>query len=340
MELLKTLAVALSLGSLAGINLYLTVFVTGLAVRFDWITLPPPLQGLEVLGHPVLIGIAGTLYLIEFFADKVPWIDSAWDSVHTFIRPVGAAALAITAVGDAHPVFEVAAALLAGGMALTSHTAKAGTRLAANSSPEPVTNIGLSLVEDGVVLGALALLAWNPLAVLAIALVFTATVLFTLPRLLRAIRLKLWLAWKKLAGLPAVKRPREPRHALPHRWESLLRRSLPGKPDVTWAIPCVSVKGALLRPNIFGWLIGLESDPPEACFLGKTWRGPIFAVIDLRGATAETTDGFMAATIEITTGQQRQAFLVEKNLSTAAAKVADLVSDAGATPETRQDDAY
>lgn len=341
MELLKTLAVALSLGSLAGINLYLTVFVTGLAVRFDWITLPAPLQGLEVLGHPVLIGIAGALYLIEFFADKIPWIDSAWDSVHTFIRPIGAAAIAITAVGDAHPVFEVAAALLAGGMALTSHTAKAGTRLAANTSPEPVTNIGLSLVEDGVVLGGLALLAWNPLALFAIAVVFTGTVLFVLPRLVRAIRLQLWLAWKKLASLPSAQRPGEPRASLPHRWESLLRRSLPGKPAVIWALPCISTKGQLLRPNIFGWLVGLDGDLPEACFVGKTWRGPVFAVIDLQGALAETTDGFMTTKLDITpaSDRQRQSFLVEKNLTTAAARVAAIISDGSASPDDTADDA-
>ena len=84
MEILKTLAVVLSIGSLAGLNLYLTVFVSGLAMRFDWVTLPPSLNCLEVLGHPIVIALAGILYLFEFFADKIPWIDTAWDSVHTF----------------------------------------------------------------------------------------------------------------------------------------------------------------------------------------------------------------------------------------------------------------
>lgn len=187
MEVLKTLAVALSLGTLAGVNLYLTVLVTGLALHFDWVTLPSPLIGLEVLGHPTILCIAAVLYAIEFCADKIPWVDTAWDAIHTLIRPIGAAALAVAAMGDAHPAFEVVAGLLAGGMAFSSHTAKAGTRLAANTSPEPFTNIALSLVEDGLVLGGLGLLAWSPLVALILAVIICATILIFLPRLLRNI---------------------------------------------------------------------------------------------------------------------------------------------------------
>ncbi|MEI8294122.1 MAG: DUF4126 domain-containing protein [bacterium] len=198
MEVLKTLAVALSLGSLAGVNLYLTVLVTGLALHFDWVTLPPALSGLEVLSHPVLIGIAAALYMVEFCADKIPWVDSVWDGVHTLIRPIGAAALAVAAMGNAHPVFEVAAALLAGGMAFSSHAAKAGTRLAANTSPEPLTNIALSLAEDGWVLGGLGLLAWSPYVALLASVVVCATILVFLPRLLRNIFRSLCDAIKKI----------------------------------------------------------------------------------------------------------------------------------------------
>ena len=168
-------------------NLYLTVLVTGLALHFHWVILPSPLAGLEVLAHPSIITIAAVLYAIEFFADKIPWVDSAWDALHTLIRPIGAAALAIAAMGDAHPAFEVVAALLAGGMAFSSHTAKAGTRLAANTSPEPFTNIALSLVEDGLVLGGLGLLAWSPFVALLVAVIVCTTILIFLPRLLRNI---------------------------------------------------------------------------------------------------------------------------------------------------------
>jgi len=158
METLEMLGVALGLASLAGLNLYLTVFVTGLAIRMDWVNLLPQFHGLDVLGNPIIVGVAGFLFLVEFLADKVPWVDTAWDAVHTFIRPIGAAALAIAVLGDLHPVFEIVAALVAGGMALTSHVAKSGTRLVANGSPEPVSNIGLSLAEDGIVLAGLGLI--------------------------------------------------------------------------------------------------------------------------------------------------------------------------------------
>jgi len=198
MEVLKTLAVALSLGTLAGVNLYLTVLVTGLALHFDWVTLPSPLAGLEVLENPGILCIAAVLYAIEFCADKIPWVDTAWDAIHTLIRPIGGAALAVAAMGDAHPAFEVAAALLAGGMAFSSHTAKAGTRLAANTSPEPFTNIALSFVEDALVLGGLGLLVWSPLVALLLAVIICTAILIFLPRLLRNIFQGLRILLKKL----------------------------------------------------------------------------------------------------------------------------------------------
>src|SRR5712691_12345021 len=125
MEKLDLLAVALGLAALAGINLYLTVFATGLAIHFHWITLAPAYQSLEVLGHPVIVTVAGILYFLEFFADKIPWIDSAWDAVHTFIRPIGGALLAIQVLGHSTPTFDVLLVLLAGGTSLVTHTAKA-----------------------------------------------------------------------------------------------------------------------------------------------------------------------------------------------------------------------
>jgi hypothetical protein len=136
MEQLNLLAVALGLAALAGINLYLTVFATGLAIHFHWITLAPAYQSLEILGNPWIITAAGILYFLEFFADKIPWVDSIWDAVHTVIRPIGGAFLAIQVLGHPDPAFAVIVGLLAGGTSLASHTAKAATRLAANASPE------------------------------------------------------------------------------------------------------------------------------------------------------------------------------------------------------------
>src|SRR5438046_6729845 len=133
MEKLDLLAVALGLAALAGINLYLTVFVTGLAIHFHWITLAPQYQSLEVLGNPWVITVAGILYFLEFFADKIPWLDSAWDAVHTVIRPIGGALLAIKLLGQPRPAITVIVGLLAGGTSLIAHTANAATHLTANT---------------------------------------------------------------------------------------------------------------------------------------------------------------------------------------------------------------
>jgi hypothetical protein len=188
---LDLLSVALGLAALAGINLYLTVFATGLAIHFHWITLAARYQSLEILGNPWIIGIAGVLYLLEFFADKIPWVDSIWDAVHTVIRPIGGALLAIQVLGHPSPAFTVIVALLAGGASLLTHTAKAATRLATNASPEPVSNIGLSLGEDAAVLGGLTLVNLSPLLALIIFLIAIGVFYYFARRILRSIKNKI-----------------------------------------------------------------------------------------------------------------------------------------------------
>ena len=193
---LDLLAVALGLAALAGVNLYLTVFATGLAIHFHWITLAPRYQSLEVLGNPWIISIAGVLYSLEFFADKIPWVDSIWDAVHTVIRPIGGALLAIQVLGHASPAFTVIVALLAGGTSLITHTAKASTRLASNTSPEPLTNIGLSLGEDAAVLGGLTLVNLSPLFALIIFLIAVGVFFYFARRILRSIKDRIGVARK------------------------------------------------------------------------------------------------------------------------------------------------
>src|SRR3989440_10810330 len=198
MDRLHLLSVALGLAALAGLNLYLTVFATGLAIHYHWIALGPEYQSLAVLGDPIVIAISGTLFALEFFADKIPWIDSMWDAVHTIIRPVGAVLLAIQVLGHPSPAFAVIVALLAGTTALAAHTAKAATRLVSNTSPEPFSNIGLSLGEDAAVLGGLALVHFNPVLALIIFLICIGAFFYFAPRILRAMKVKIWLAWRKL----------------------------------------------------------------------------------------------------------------------------------------------
>lgn len=188
MHILEQLGLALGLASLAGLNLYLTVFLTGLLVRLDALHLAAKYQSLEVLGHDWVLIAAGVLYAIEFVADKVPWLDSLWDSVHTLIRPVGGTILAMQALGDMPPQVEVIGALLAGGAALTTHSAKAGTRLLANHSPEPVSNVVLSLAEDITVAAGTLVMLMKPVLALC---VFTAAIIvlwLVLPRMFRIIR--------------------------------------------------------------------------------------------------------------------------------------------------------
>src|SRR6202011_2599005 len=148
MEVLQTLSVALGLATLSGYSLYLTVFATGLSIHLGWIHLAPQYASLSVLGDPVILVISGILFALEFFADKIPWVDSVWDAIHTVIWPLGGAFLATRALGQTTPVFEVMVALLGGAMSFASHSLKASTRLVVNTSPEPFSNIAVSTGEN------------------------------------------------------------------------------------------------------------------------------------------------------------------------------------------------
>ena len=169
--MIDQLGVALGLATLAGVNLYLTVLVAGLAIRFNWIGLSGDYEQLVVLGHPWVLGVAGVMFVIEFFADKVPWFDSAWDAVHTLIRPAGAVLIALAALGNMEPAALTIGALLAGGASLATHGTKAGIRALLNLSPEPVSNSVASVTEDGLVLGGLGLIGLFPTVAFVVFLV-------------------------------------------------------------------------------------------------------------------------------------------------------------------------
>jgi len=164
----ELIAMAASFSLLAGWRLYAAVLVVGLAMRFDIIALPEQLQSLALLGNPWVIGVAVLGAIAEFLADKIAWVDSAWDAVHSVIRPLGGAALALAIVDPGDPVWQVVTLLLGGGSALLSHGAKASARAAVNTSPEPVSNIAMSATEDVVTTGALLLALTNPFVALAL----------------------------------------------------------------------------------------------------------------------------------------------------------------------------
>jgi Domain of unknown function (DUF4126) len=169
--ILQQLAFALGAGSLAGVNLYLTTFLTGIVLRFKWLQLHESFSSLEVLSSDAVLITSAALYLIEFFADKIPWIDSIWDTLHTLIRPLGGALLAYSSLGQVDTNLQVIGALLAGSLALSTHTLKTTSRLAINHSPEPFSNIIVSILEDfGVSIGLSALLFFPVISFILIAL--------------------------------------------------------------------------------------------------------------------------------------------------------------------------
>lgn len=179
----------MGLGLVSGLNLYATVLTVGLGIRLGLITLNPELSGLAVLASPYVLIAAGVIYLVEFFADKIPWVDSIWDSVHTLIRPLGAALIGATAIGAVKPEAAVIAALCAG-VSLSGHSVKAGTRLLANHSPEPFSNIGLSLAEDFlVVIGSWVALRYPAIMVGVVAIFLTAFAWFA-PKAFRLMRVE------------------------------------------------------------------------------------------------------------------------------------------------------
>jgi hypothetical protein len=169
----------------AGINLYATVAILGLASRFHWVELPPQFRAFD---NDWVIGAALALYVVEFVADKIPWVDTVWDAVHTFIRPVGGAVIAATTIGPTSPGMQALAALLGGFVATSSHVTKAGTRAIANTSPEPLSNWLLSFGEDLFVVGLSALALTHPVAALVVTLAVLAAIAMSAAALIRAIR--------------------------------------------------------------------------------------------------------------------------------------------------------
>lgn len=179
----------MGLGLAAGWNLYATVLTVGLGIRFGLITLTAEMAGLEVLASPYVLIAAGVLFLVEFFADKIPWVDSIWDAVHTVIRPLGAAVVGATAIGAVNPETAIIAALCAG-VSLSGHSVKAGTRLLANHSPEPFSNIVLSLIEDVLVVFSSWLALKYPAVMLTVVVIFLVAFAWFAPKVFRLLRVE------------------------------------------------------------------------------------------------------------------------------------------------------
>jgi hypothetical protein len=196
MSAVQLIALASTVSLLAGWRLYLVTFAVGLAMKFGWVALPDQLQTLDVLANNWLIGIAGIGTLAEFFADKIAWVDSAWDAVHSVVRPVGGALLSMAIIDGGDPAWQVGSLLLGGGAALVAHAGKAGARALVNASPEPFSNIAVSTGEDVATAGLLGLAIANPVAAAIIAVIL--------------VMLSLWLVLAARRLLRRVLEPKRP----------------------------------------------------------------------------------------------------------------------------------
>ena len=308
MDIIQQLTLALGLGSLAGISLYLTVALTGLALRFDMLTLAGEHQGLQILEHPAIITVAVALFALEFCADKIQGFDSVWDSVHTFIRPVGATLIAIQALGTVDPALQVIAALLAGGSSLVTHTAKAGFRVAVNGSPEPVSNMAVSAAEDIAVVGLFALMASTinnyPWISLTVFVLLLATLIWTMPRAFRLIRANTSLLWKKI-GLPSW--GARPTGTLPTTLtpdeEILVAKALDDERfTVAWTLPAISGRAKGIRGwrnNLFGTVVATEENPDRLVFLARRRFRRIPLVFDIGAHDVHRETRFLSENLTV-----------------------------------------
>jgi hypothetical protein len=185
MPLATAIGHAIPLAFAAGLNVYATVAVLGLCSHYGLVALPEQFRAFD---NPLVIGVALTMYLVEFVADKIPWFDSLWDAVHTVIRPIGGALVAVSALGDASPTAQVLVALLGGSVAMTTHLTKAGTRAAANTSPEPFSNWILSLGEDLLAIALSYGALRHPWLAFAIAIALLLVILACASLIVRALR--------------------------------------------------------------------------------------------------------------------------------------------------------
>ena len=190
MSPVELIALAASTSLLAGWRLYLVTLVTGLAMKFGWVALPDQLASLDILANNWLLAAAAVGTFAEFFADKIAWVDSAWDAVHSFIRPLGGALLSLAIVDSGDTTWQVASFLLGGGAAFVSHAGKAGARTLVNASPEPFSNVVVSTGEDVATAGLLALAIANPIAAALVAaclVVLSLWLVVAARRLLRSV---------------------------------------------------------------------------------------------------------------------------------------------------------
>jgi hypothetical protein len=301
METLTILGSALGLAALSGINLYATVAITGLAIQLGWVELPAELLGLDALASWWIVGVAGGMYLVEFVADKWPWLDNIWDMVHTFVRPPAAALVALAATASmSDPVIQVIAVLLAGGVALGSHAVKSTTRLTMNATTpnEPASNVAVSLMEDAFVAGAVLFVMTHPILSLAILCVLVVLTIWLAPKLIRLFAVQVRSAIHTLRYLWNGR--------MPVRWGWPPSGYL-GKVDPTTillTLPCASLRLKRVGRYRSGYLV--FTDRKEIVFLTRKWLRPVerrFTNVEIDSIDVRLGRLFRTLTLHTTAGK-------------------------------------
>ena len=329
----------LGLGFLAGFRLYATILALGLAIRFHWFTPNETMAAMTVLADWRVMSAAGAMGLIEFLADKIPWVDSAWDSVHTFIRPLAAVAMAAMALGNVDPVGKVILALLTGGVALTTHSAKAATRFAVNHSPEPYSNWMLSAGEDLAAPLALWFISAHPGIFLALLGIFLAAVGYVAPGLVRQMRVELaalrslinkWAgvaptAKGSLTSTAAAEPKARQTWDLLHTYLDAIPLDIASKSGVAAGVRAVATKSLLGLNRSIGYLCFRDK---KITFITRRWfktMGHSVPYQDIKTVALKT--GFLMDqfTIEDVRGQKLafDLFRVASNQQTGAEKLAN-----------------
>jgi hypothetical protein len=294
---LDALISLLGLPIASGVNLYATILVLGLAQRFGWLQGLP--EELAILANPIVLGLAGLLYLIEFFADKIPYLDTLWDGLHTFIRPVGAAYLALQSAADYGPEAKLLAMFVGAALGLGAHATKAGTRLLVNTSPEPFSNSLVSVAEDFGVVALLALMYTYPWVALGIVLVLIALMAIVTPLLFRLIRFLLsgvggvaasWSGTRDALLIPApdwvaAKFPESPSAAKPRIYPCYARK-VAGAPSFQPGYLLVHPEGLhfAFRTLFRSGTVALATSPSPECSFQRRVLFDVVAVDTGRGA--------------------------------------------------------
>ena len=327
MDTIQLLSSAAGLGLVGGIRLYATVLVVGLGVRFDLIHLTPGLSELRVLADTRVLVAAGIAYAVEFFADKIPWVDSLWDTLHTVIRPVGAAMLAAAALGDFDPVTRTILVILCGGIGLSGHSTKAATRLVVNHSPEPFSNIALSVAEDFLVAFGAWLSIAHPLLMLGVVAAFLAIFAWLSPKIFRLLRLEiaalLALGRKYLAPSTPAAGPVPPVYSdgplakamtalesriqnLPERFQDHLgRRTAPP------CVKCAATKSVGGLRNSIGYLC---FDPNALVFVARrAFRFRVVTIALAEISRASVRKGLFLDRLDLKTGSRERSFHLFKS---------------------------